>query len=50
MYLCPMKQEILPLNLRHVAQIVRRNMITKVVPCGKEYSRKRLKKVDIYQD
>ncbi len=45
-----MKQEILPLNLRHVAQIVRRNMITKVVPCGKEYSRKRFKKVDIYQD
>jgi len=45
-----MKQEILPLNLRHVAQIVRRNMITKVVPCGKEYSRKRLKKVDIFSE
>ena len=45
-----MKQEILPLNLRHVAQIVRRNMITKVVPCSKVYSRKRVKKVDIYQD
>lgn len=45
-----MKQEILPLNLRHVAQIVRRNMITKVVPCGKEYSRKRLKKVNIFSE
>ena len=45
-----MKQESLSLNLRHVAQIVRRNMITKVVPSGKVYSRKRGKKVDIYQD
>ena len=45
-----MEKEKLQLNVRHVAQIVRRNMITKVVPCGKEYSRKRLKKVDIYQD
>lgn len=45
-----MKQEILPLNLRHVAQIVRRNMITKVVPCGKVYSRKRVNKVNIFSE
>lgn len=45
-----MKQETLPLNLRHVAQIVRRNMITKVTPSGKEYSRKKLKKVDIFSE
>jgi len=45
-----MKQETLPLNLRHVAQIVRRNMITKVVPSGKTYSRKRGKKVDIFSE
>jgi len=45
-----MKQESLPLNLRHVAQIVRRNMITKVVPSGKVYSRKRGKKVDIFSE
>jgi hypothetical protein len=45
-----MKQETLPLNLRHVAQIVRRNMITKVTPSGKEYSRKKLKNVDIFSE
>ena len=31
------------LNVRHVAQIVRRNMITKVKPSGKVYSRKNFK-------
>jgi len=45
-----MKQETLSLNLRHVAQIVRRNMITKVVPSGKVYSRKKDKKVDIFSE
>jgi hypothetical protein len=28
------------LSERHVAQIIRRKMIQKVVPCGKTYSRK----------
>ena len=32
------------LNERHVAQIIRRKMITKVKPSGKTYSRKNLKK------
>ena len=45
-----MKQETLPLNLRHVAQIVRRKMITKVVPSGKVYSRQKSKKVDIFSE
>lgn len=31
------------LNIRHVAQIVRRNMITKIKPSGKVYSRKKFK-------
>jgi hypothetical protein len=34
-----MKQEKLNLNFRHVAQIVRRNMITRVKPSGKVYKR-----------
>lgn len=29
------------LNIRHVAQIVRRNMITKIKPSGKTYKRNR---------
>ena len=29
------------LNVRHVAQIVRRNMTTKIKPSGKVYSRKK---------
>lgn len=28
------------LSERHVAQIIRRKMIQKVVPCGKSYNRK----------
>jgi len=43
-----MEKEKLQLNVRHVAQIVRRNMITRVKPSGKVY--KRNKKVDMYQD
>lgn len=43
-----MKNESLQLNIRHVAQIVRRNMITRVKPSGKVY--KRNKKVDICND
>ncbi len=35
--------EINGLNVRHVAQIVRRNMITRVKPSKKVYSRKNLK-------
>ena len=31
------------LNVRHVAQIVRRNMTTKIKPSGKVYSRKSFK-------
>ena len=31
------------LNVRHVAQIVRRNMTTKIKPSGKVYSRKNFK-------
>ncbi len=31
------------LNVRHVAQIVRRNMITRTKPSGKLYSRKNFK-------
>ena len=36
------------LSKGQVKQIIRRNMITRVKPSGKEY--KRNKKVDIYQD
>ena len=43
-----MEKEKLQLNIRHIAQIVRRNMITRVKPSGKTY--KRNKKVDLYQD
>ena len=39
------KKKINGLNERHVAQIVRRNMIQKVKPSGKVYSRKKLEKV-----
>jgi len=35
--------EINGLSIRHVAQIVRRNMITKTKPSGKVYSRKKFK-------
>jgi hypothetical protein len=31
------------LNPRHVAQIIRRKMITKTKPCGKAYNRKKIK-------
>jgi hypothetical protein len=31
------------LNVRHVAQIIRRNMITKIKPSGKTYSRRKFK-------
>lgn len=44
MYICVMKttKQILinGLTERHVAQIIRRKMIQKAVPCGKTYSRK----------
>ncbi len=43
-----MEKEKLQLNVRHVAQIVRRNMITRVKPSGKVY--KRNKKVDIFSE
>lgn len=43
-----MEKEKLQLNVRHVAQIVRRNMITRVKPSGKVY--KRNKKVDMIND
>jgi hypothetical protein len=31
------------LNPRHVAQIIRRNMITRTKPSGKTYNRKKIK-------
>jgi hypothetical protein len=31
------------LSERHISQIIRRKMITKVKPCGKTYSRKNTK-------
>jgi len=43
-----MEKQKLQLNVRHVAQIVRRNMITRVKPSGKVY--KRDKKVDMWYE
>ena len=45
-YIYSMKDEnkIDGLNVRHVAQIVRRKMITRTKPSKKVYSRKNLKK------
>lgn len=34
------KKDILGYNERHLAQLIRRNMVTKVKPSGKIYSRK----------
>lgn len=31
------------LNKRHIAQIIRRNMLQRVKPCGKNYNRKNKK-------
>jgi hypothetical protein len=45
-----MEKEKLQLNIRHIAQIVRRNMITRVKPSGKVYSRKINKKIDIFSE
>jgi hypothetical protein len=39
-----MEKEKLILNVRHVAQIVRRNMITRVKPSGKTYKRSKQKR------
>ena len=43
-----MENEKLQLNIRHIAQSVRRNMITRVKPTGQTY--KRNKKVHLQQD
>jgi len=41
--------ELSGLSERHVAQIVRRNMIQKVKPSGKTYKRKKYTKKDLVE-